>query len=190
LKYIWQLREPLYFFLERYSVKCSNKISMNTMLLRIKDEVYNTCDFKLTRFANESESREYDACRFHLNGLSVICRNGKITPKKTGQFVTFWKRDGHKPIAPFQDTDEVDFFVVNVRTKSRFGQFVFPRSVLIDKGIISTQVKDGKRAFRVYPSWDSVGSKQAEKTRKWQLEYFYEISGEVDFELVKELYLG
>jgi len=77
---------------------------------------------------------------------------------------------------------------VNVRTEKEFGQFVFPKSVLIKKGIISTDKKDGKRAFRVYPNWDNANSKQAERTQKWQLEFFYEINDSTDFKKVRELY--
>lgn len=68
------------------------------------------------------------------------------------------------------------------------GQFVFPKSVLIKKGIISTNQREGKRAFRVYPSWDIQKSKQAERTQKWQLEYFYPVNDSIDFDRVKELY--
>ena len=68
-------------------------------------------------------------------------------PKKVGQFVTFWKRTGNGPIEPFDEQDSVDYYVVNVRSAEAFGQFVFPREVLLKKGIISTVTKEGKRAF-------------------------------------------
>jgi len=140
-------------------------------------------DFKL-----EPESREYDACQFVLGGRNIVSRNAKITPKKVGQFVTFWKRNGNGPIEPFEETDPIDFFVVNVRTETEFGQFVFPKAVLIKKGIISAEHKEGKRAFRVYPIWDIAKSKQAERTQKWQLSYFYEINNSTDLYKVAELY--
>jgi len=77
---------------------------------------------------------------------------------------------------------------VNIRKDNRFGQFVFPKAVLIKKGIISTTTKEGKRAFRVYPSWDIPTSKQAERSQKWQLYYFYDAKT-VDLEKVKSLYM-
>ncbi|MGO3184311.1 MAG: MepB family protein [Aequorivita sp.] len=153
-------------------------------------EIYYKCAFEISGFKREPESKEYAACKFKLNGLDIISRTAKITPKKAGQFVTFWKRNGNGPIEPFHETDEIDFYVVNAQTEIEFGQFVFPKSVLIKKGIITTENKEGKRAFRVYPSWDTPKSQQAERTQKWQLEYFYKINEATDFNEVKELYKG
>jgi len=65
---------------------------------------------------------------------------------------------------------------------------VFPKSVLIEKGILSTSKKDGKRGFRVYPIWDKTISQQAVKTQNWQLNYFFEVIEDLDFNLVKKLY--
>lgn len=161
---------------------------MNNQLTEIKNEIYDKCKLRIFDFENEPESLEYDACRFELNGLKIICRNAKVTPKKNGQFVTFWKRNGNGPIEPFYETDRIDFYAVNVRTKNQRGQFVFPKSVLIKKGIISTDKKEGKRAFRVYPSWDITKSKRAERTQNWQLNYFYEIGKTTDFKEVTKLY--
>lgn len=161
---------------------------MNKNLSQIKKEVYEVCGLEITDFELESESKEYDACRFKLNGKKVLCRGAKITPKKAGQFVTFWKRNEGGPIAPFDVSDLIDFYVVNVRSEDKFGQFVFPKSVLVKRGIISTPKKEGKRAFRVYPTWDIVKSKQAQRTQQWQLEYFYEINPSTNFNKVRELY--
>ena len=161
---------------------------MDDHLSQIKTDVYDACALEISDFKLESESKEYDACRFTLNGRFIIGRNAKITPKKVGQFVTFWKRNGNGPIAPFDVTDPIDFYVVNVRTENNFGQFVFPKSVLIKKGIISTEKREGKRAFRVYPIWDIAKNKQAERTQKWQLDYFYEVGFSTDLEKVSKLY--
>ncbi|MDO6801945.1 MepB family protein [Wenyingzhuangia sp. 1_MG-2023] len=161
---------------------------MDSNLNQIKWEVYEKSGLKITDFQTEKESKEYAACRFELNGLKIISRNSKITPKKVGQFVTFWKRNGNGPIEPFDENDLIDFYTVNVRSENKFGQFVFPKSVLIKKGIISTEKKEGKRAFRVYPNWDIAKNKQAEQTQKWQLNYFYLINNATDFKKVAELY--
>ncbi len=161
---------------------------MNLHLIHIKNEIYDKCTLEISDFQPEAESKEYDACRFKLNGLNIISRSSKITPKKAGQFVTFWKRNGSDPIEPYNETDPIDFFIVNCRTEKNYGQFVFPKSVLIIKGILSTNLKEGKRAFRVYPNWDTVNNKQAERAQKWQLNYFYEINGTTDFKKVGKLY--
>ena len=163
---------------------------MDKNLNQIKTEIYDKCSLEISDFIIEAESKEYDACRFQLNGLNILNRNAKITPKKVGQFVTFWKRNENGPIEPFDENDQIDFYTVNVRTENEFGQFVFPKSVLIKKGIISTEKKEGKRAFRVYPNWDIAKNKQAERTQKWQLNYFYQINSSTDLQKVTELYNG
>jgi len=62
---------------------------MDRNLKQIKNEVYETCGLKMSNFLMETESKEYDACRFELSGRKIISRNSKVTPKKVGQFVTF-----------------------------------------------------------------------------------------------------
>ncbi|WP_103070147.1 MepB family protein [Aquimarina sediminis] len=161
---------------------------MDTNLTQIKTEVYDQCLLKMSNFKTELESTEYKACQFKLNELSIISRNAKITPKKVGQFVTFWQRNENGSIEPFDETDAFDFYIVNVKTDAKLGQFVFPKAVLIKKGILSTSKKEGKRAFRVYPNWDITKNKQAERTQKWQLDYFYEISNLTNMSKVTELY--
>ncbi len=163
---------------------------MDHTLLSIKAKVYNFCGFKISEFIADQESKEYDACQFQLNGLHIISRSSKITPKKTGQFVTFWKRNENGPITPFDDTDTIDFFIVNVKFEDKLGQFVFPRSILIKKGILTTDKKEGKRGFRVYSHWDVATSNQAIQTQKWQLAYFYTLNTTLDIKLVKGLYLS
>ncbi len=161
---------------------------MNSSISEIKTKVYDSCNFVISKFEIEQESKEYNACKFVLNGLNIIGRDSKITPKKAGQFVTFWKRKGKGPIEPFFETDEFDFFIVNVQSDNKLGQFVFSKSILIKKGIVSTKEREGKRAFRVYSKWDSPTSKQAERTQKWQLNYFYEINDSMNIKEVKKLY--
>lgn len=161
---------------------------MDIHLKKIKTEVYDQCFFNISDYLLESEGKEYEACQFKLNGSYILCRNAKITPKKAGQFVTFWKRTSNGPIAPFNETDKIDFYIVNVRTENRFGQFVFPKPELIKRGIVSTSQREGKRAFRVYLPWEVVKSKQAAQTQKWQSEFFFELNNSLDLNRVKKLY--
>jgi hypothetical protein len=161
---------------------------MNKILHQIKTEVFDTCALKVSDFKTESESKDYNACQFVLNDLKIICRSSKTTPKKNGQFVTFWKRNEKGITEPYKETDQIDFYLINATSKNTIGQFFFPKSELINKGILSTKRKNGKRGFRVYPIWDKAQSKQVEKTQQWQLNYFYEINSSTDFEKVKELY--
>ena len=161
---------------------------MDTILSLVKTEVYDKCSLEMSEYEPELESKEYDACRFKIGGKKVISRTAKITPKKVGQFVTFWKRNGDGVIEPFSESEAIDFYSVTVRAEDRLGQFVFPRTILKEKGIISTEGKDGKRGFRVYPGWDKTASAQAARTQNWQLKYFYEIGEMTQFGKVIELY--
>jgi hypothetical protein len=144
----------------------------------------------MDRFAAEAESEEYAASEFKLNHFRIKFRVAKITPTKVGQFVTLWKRIGCGPIQPFDLEDPFDLFVVSVRTPEHFGQFVFPKSVLDEKGILSSDGKGGKRAIRVYPPWDRTDNKQAVRTQKWQLLYFFEIplNAQIDLLRVQKLF--
>lgn len=145
-------------------------------LLIVRELVYDLLDFECTQPHPEAESAEYSAYRFQLNGKNICYREAKITPTKTGQFVTLWKRNTLlKTIEPFDASDAIDYVIISVRKNELFGQFIFPKSVLLAKGIFSTAIKEGIRATRVYPPWDVTTSKQAQKTQKWQVDYFYEI---------------
>ena len=155
-----------------------------------KEHVYDSCTFDFRNLQKEKESAEYEAYSFQLNNKSILFRTAKITPTKIGQFVTLWKRIDKEPIQPFYFTDAIDLIVISVRKENRVGQFVFPKSVLCEKGIISTSNKEGKRAIRVYPPWDKAINKQAQKTQQWQLDYFLEIPVDkpIDRERAKMLY--
>jgi hypothetical protein len=159
----------------------------------IKKHLFDECGFKITNFKEEDESIEYCACRFKIQDQFVLYRQAKITPTKLGQFVTIWKRPHpDSPIQPYDIKDNVDLFIVTVKFNDRFGQFVFPKSVLIQQRVLSVNGKGGKRALRVYPPWDKTESQQARKTQQWQLDYFIEISKSktVDAKKLKGLYQG
>jgi hypothetical protein len=83
---------------------------MDSNLTQIKTKVYDRRALDVSDLITETESKEYAACRFKLTGLHIISRNSKITPKKVGQFVTFWKRNQNGIIEPF---GEEPFKVVN-----------------------------------------------------------------------------
>ena len=152
--------------------------------------VYKPCGLECSQPSAESESAAYGACTFVLNNFLIRFRVAKITPKKDGQFVTLWKRIGKSPIQPFDCADADDFFVVSVRQDYFLGQFVFPKSVFSEKGIVSKNGQGGKLAIRVYPPWDNPLSKEAQKTQKWQMEYFLTIdqSQPIDCSKVYALY--
>lgn len=155
-----------------------------------KELIYDQCSFDLTNPIISTESVEYGACSFQLNGNTIQHRVSKITPTKAGQFVTIWKRNQDGITEPFDIQDDIDFIVITAKNGENFGQFIFPKSVLADKGIISGNDKTGKRGIRVYPPWDIVASKQAVKTQKWQTNYFLKIRNDssADLLLAKKLF--
>jgi hypothetical protein len=141
----------------------------------------------LSNIVAEKESQEYGACSFELNNKKIQFRVAKITPTKIGQFVTIWKRIGTGPTMPFDSQDQVDLFIISVRDKDHFGQFIFPKDVLIKQGAVSKNGVGGKRGMRVYPPWDITDNKQAQKTQEWQLAYFVEIEPTLDTKKILEL---
>jgi hypothetical protein len=162
---------------------------MNEILNYIKSEVYNKCGFAITNYQAELEGKEYDSCKFELNGsIVILSRTAKITPTKIGQFVTLWKRDNSRITTPHSISDEFDFVTINVKNGADFGQFVFPKSALANHGIVANENHKGKRGFRVYPSWTAPNNRQASATQKWQLKCFYDISSDTNLESVKRLY--
>jgi hypothetical protein len=136
--------------------------------------VFEKLDLKIRNLIIEKESQEYCAAQFELNNSKIIFRKAKVTPTKIGQFVTLWKRIDEKPIQPYSSTDDFDFVIINCETPIHFGQFVFPKTILEEKGYLQSQSKKGKLGFRVYPSWDKTENKQAQQTQNWQLNYFIE----------------
>lgn len=159
-------------------------------LREIKNRLYNTCEFNCSQPTEEDESSEYGAYHFKLNSQHIRFRVAKTTPTKPGQFVTLWKRIEKGPIQPFDATDTIDLCVISTREENYFGQFVFPKSVLIKNDIFSVNGQGGKRAIRVYPPWFNKLNKQAEKTQQWQIQYFLDLTNKetINIELAEKLY--
>lgn len=137
----------------------------------------------------EKESQDYFAHTLKLNQQNVKFRKAKITPKKTGQFVAIWKRNNEGVSEPFDIKDNFDFYIIATQKEENFGVFIFSKLILQQQGILSNQDKNGKRGIRIYPIWDKTINKQAQKTQKWQLNYFLDLSEntEIDFQKAKEL---
>lgn len=144
-------------------------------------ELYSKYDLNVTEIKIESESKEYDACRFMMNNKRILFRTAKTTPTKAGQFVTIWKRNSKGITQPFDATDAIDFVIISSREGKHFGQFIFPKSILLTKGILANGGKPGKRGIRVYPPWSVVTNKQANSTQSWQTKYFVNIEPQNEF---------
>ncbi|MGZ7458962.1 MepB family protein [Pseudomonas sp. Ma2-10] len=145
-----------------------------TDLIAAIERIYKPAGMTLTdEVRREEESAEYGACRFGLDGQTIVYRVAKTTPTKIGQFVTLWKRPTPAgEIAPLDTGDGVAFVVVSVADETHWGQFVFDQKILAAKGVMSIDGDGGKRAIRVYPPWVRPVAKQAIRTQQWQLKYF------------------
>lgn len=161
-----------------------NSKDLKDNLSTIRNKVFDHFSNTIENLIIEKEGKKYNARSFEINGLKILYRQAKITPTKIGQFVTLWKRIENGPIAPFRINDNIDFVIITTKNNDQLGLFLFPKSILIKKGIISTQTKEGKRGFRVYPPWDNAINKQAKKTQEWQLQYFMDLDNSVDIERV------
>ncbi len=172
--------------------QCASGYQPSRDLLIATSQVYEPCGLVCSALEVEAESAEYCALTFQLNSLRIKYREAKITPTKTGQFVTLWKRTGNGPIQPLEVSDLWDVLIISTRSGEKLGQFVFPKPVLLSKGVISGNGREGKRGIRVYPPWDTVTSKQAQKTQQWQADYFvYMGPGSIiDINLVQQLFSG
>ena len=113
----------------------------------------------------------------------------KITPTKTGQFVTIWKRNENGITEPHNLSDKFEFYIIATREETKFGVFIFNKTVLSENKILTNKKDEGKRGIRVYPTWSLTTNKQAQKTQNWQTKYFVEISNEekIDINKVKKL---
>ena len=143
----------------------------------IKELIYDKYKINCTNLVLEKEHTKYGGCSFKINSCNIKLRIAKITPTKNGQFVTLWKRNLHSlKMEPYNIKDNYDFYIIICRKKNKLGQFIFPKKILYQYGILSSDendIKNGKRAFRVYPSWDEKLITTDE--HKWQLDYFIEI---------------
>lgn len=157
-------------------------------LLAVQEIAYNQSNLIIQNFIQEAESEKYSACRFELNNQRICYRLANITPKKIGQFVTVWKRNSQGITVPYDVADNFDFFIITVIDGNNFGQFIFPKKVLHEKGFVSKEQQGGKRGMRVYPAWDKPQNAQALKTQKWQLLYFFEIKPMFDLFKFKQLF--
>ncbi|MBC5638819.1 MepB family protein [Ornithinibacillus sp. BX22] len=141
----------------------------------VNENYYEPNHLVINTVREETQNSDYGAGIFQLNSKSVRFRVAKTTPNKVGQFVSLWEKDASHKNQAFSYEKATDLLVINTfANKNRFGQFVFPKEVLLQQKILKTATTKGKMAIRVYPTWDKPTNKQAIETQKWQLEYFIE----------------
>lgn len=167
----------------------TSQTTLDNDLKMINESVYLKCGLIMSYLKRNPESAAYGACSFELDGLKIEHRKSKTTPTKAGQFVTIWKRSKDGITTPFDNSDDINFVVITSRYGENLGQFIFPKSVLVEEGIFSQNGKGGKRGIRVYPPWDHANSRQASRTQQWQTKYFVTIrdGNNTDLDRVRQL---
>lgn len=162
-----------------------------TALTYVNKKIYESNHLTVKSVQEEKQNSKYGAGTFQLSSKTIRFRVSNITPTKVGQFVAFWEKDENNQNQPYLYEEAPDLLVITTfRNENEFGQFVFPKDILLKQNILRSTSTKGKMAIRVYPSWDSPSSKQAMKTQKWQLPYFVDMSilNQTILEKVIELY--
>jgi len=169
--------------------KLTNSSKIFSEIQLLNNSIFKVCGIELENVETEKESQEYSAHNFELNKQKVKFRMAKITPTKTGQFVTIWKRNENGITEPHNVDDVFEFYLIVTRQAERFGVFIFNKTVLSENRILTSKKGEGKRGIRVYPNWSVTENKQAQKTQNWQTKYFVEIGNgiETDLNKVKKL---
>ena len=137
----------------------------------------------------EEQNIDYEGAVFRPNQRAYRTRLAKLTPKKKGYFVAAWEKDANGTNQAYQYEDSPNKLIVSVIDGEKCGQFIFPKSVLLAKGILKTATQKGKMAFRVYPNWVSDLNATATKTQAWQSDYFIDGSNGFEAEKLKVMYL-
>lgn len=139
----------------------------------LQNAIFRQLNLSISHLQPDPDSAEYSGYDFQLNQFRIKFRKAKITPKKTGQFVTLWKRNPEtQETEPFGNEDPFDFCIILTEFNNQSGFFFFSKNILCEKQIVTISSGSGKRGFRVYPDWDIPTNKQAEKTQNWQTLFF------------------
>lgn len=163
---------------------------MNQSLPYIENLIHLLGNYKIEELKNEPLNIDYEGTHFVINDYSFRSRLAKLTPKKKGYFVVFWKKDTAGKNQPYSFDDSPDKVIVSIIDHNFTGQFIFPKNILLRKGILSSETNNGKMAIRVYPTWVKELNSTATKTQNWQKEYFIDTSVNVDLEKLKHLYFS
>jgi hypothetical protein len=150
--------------------------TFNTALTVVNKTVYEPNQLTIKSIQEEQQNAKYGAGTFQLSSRTVRFRVANKTPTKVGQFVAFWEKDENNKNQPYSYDEAPDVLVITTfKDDNEFGQFVFPKEILLNHDILRSSSTKGKMAIRVYPSWDKPPSKQAMKTQAWQLPYFLDM---------------
>lgn len=161
---------------------------MQKSLEIINKSLVQVLNNSLKNYLDEPQNKDYQGFTFNIGNYSFRHRQGKKTPVKQGYFVAFWKKDSQNKNQAYSIEESPDFQVVTIIDGENQGLFLFPKSVFVQQKILRTTYLKGKMAARFYPTWETELNKTAEKTQKWQQEYFIDLSKEkIDFQKLRRL---
>ncbi|MCR8969602.1 MepB family protein [Facklamia sp. 7083-14-GEN3] len=123
----------------------------------------------------KQQNSEYEGCAFIFNGNFYRARMAKLTPKKKGVFVAVWQKGIDGKNEPYEVTDPNERLLICVQDGNLRGIFDFPSNILESKGIYQSKNSKGKMGFRLYPSWNQALNETAQKSQKWQNQYFTQL---------------
>ncbi|SHL60917.1 MepB protein [Chryseobacterium contaminans] len=96
-------------------------------LKTIEEQLFLPLGLSCSDIEEDLECSEYSGFNFTVNELKMKFRISKITPTKTGQFVTLWKRNEKGETAPFDSTDDIDFISLQL-LKTIFQGYLFSQN--------------------------------------------------------------
>lgn len=120
----------------------------------------------------EKYNQDYEALTFSFKEETYQSRLAKKTPTKSGYFVTCWTKDEDNYNRPYKIEEFADYLIVAVIDDELNGYFLFPRELLVEKGILASSKYQGKMAFRVYPKWCNQLNKQQGKHKSGNVNIF------------------
>ena len=133
--------------------------------------------FPTAKLINEEyQNQEYEGILFQDDQYSYRSRLAKKTEKKVGYFVVFWEKDPTNKNRAYSYEQAPDFTLVWVVDDQHLGYFRFPKQLLKEKKILRDSRQPGKMAIRVYPTWSTSLNPTAQRTQRWQLDYFVEVT--------------
>lgn len=100
----------------------------------------------------------------------------------------FWEKDENNKNQSYSFSESPDKVIISIIDNDLKGQFIFPKSKLLEKGILSNETIKGKMAIRVYPSWERGLNNTAAQTQMWQQNFFINLSNNLDQERLEDLY--
>src|SRR5699024_2985894 len=112
-----------------------------TALHYVNRMIYEPNDLIVKSVQEEKQNSKYGAGTFQLSSRTVRFRVANLTPTKAGQFVAFWEKDRNDKNQPYLYEEAPDLFIITTfKNENEFGQFIFSKEVLLERGILKSDL--------------------------------------------------